>query len=355
MAIGSFGIFVLMRRVTHLFVIVCRRSAAFLIMRCRARATMATVYRRTVLKITGFALVLLSVVPLWAAEDLIVADFEGSDYGSWKTTGEAFGPGPAHGALPGQMEVGGFIGKGLVNSFYGGDTSIGTLTSPEFKIERPYIKFLIGGGKDPENTCMNLLVDGKRVRNATGPNDRPGGTEALSAASWEVGEFVGKLAVIQIVDHATGGWGHINVDEIVQSDQQPPQLLTNVRREFRIQNHYLNIPIKNGATKRRVTTLVDGQVEVRNEIELADADPDWWAVMDVSPWRGKTVTLEVDKLLEDSAGLKAVQQGDTVLGATNLYREPLRGQVHFSARRGWNNDPNGLVFYKGEYHPFFSA
>src|SRR3974390_3527612 len=84
--------------------------------------------------------------------DLLINDFEGPDYGSWKTTGEAFGPGPAHGALPGQMEVGGFVGKGLVNSFYGGDASTGTLTSPEFKIERPYIKFLIGGGKDPGKT-----------------------------------------------------------------------------------------------------------------------------------------------------------------------------------------------------------
>lgn len=68
---------------------------------------------------------------------------------------------------------------------------------------------------------------------------------------------------------------------------------------------------------------------------------------------GKTVSLEVDKLLEDSAGLKAVQQGDTVVGTTNLYSEPLRGQFHFSPRRGWNNDPNGLVFYRGEYHLFF--
>jgi sucrose-6-phosphate hydrolase SacC (GH32 family) len=308
---------------------------------------------RTGLKLGGVTLVLLTAMPLRAAEDIIIAEFEASDYGSWKTTGEAFGPGPAHGALPGQMEVGGFVGKGLVSSFYGGDASTGTLTSPEFKVERPYIKFLIGGGKDPQKTCMNLLVDGKIVRSATGPNDRPGGTEALTAASWDVREFAGRLAVIEIVDQATGGWGHINVDEIVQSDHRPPQVLANVRREFRIQNHYLNIPIKNGATKRRVTTLVDGRVEVRNEIELADSKPDWWAMMDVSAWRGKTVSLEVDQLPDDSAGLKAVQQGDTVVGATNLYSEALRGQFHFSARRGWNNDPNGLVFYKGEYHLFF--
>src|ERR1019366_3159824 len=189
--------------------------------------------------------------------DLLIQDFEGDDWGAWKFTGEAFGPGPAHGTLPNQMPVDGFLGKGLVNSYHGGDGTTGTLTSPEFKIQRKYITFLIGGGKDAEKTCMNLLVDGKAVRNATGPNDKPGGSETLVAEFWDVSEFIGKAAVIQIVDQATGGWGHINVDQIVQTDRKPPQALANARQEFKIKKRYLNVPIKNGAPKRVVTTLVE--------------------------------------------------------------------------------------------------
>ena len=126
-----------------------------------------------------------------AADDLPIADFEGDTYGAWEATGEAFGPGPARGTLPGQMPVSGFQGSGLVNTFFRGDGTIGTLTSPPFRIERRYIRFLLGGGHDPERLLVDLLVEGNRVRTATGPNRQPGGSEALDTAVWDVGDLAG--------------------------------------------------------------------------------------------------------------------------------------------------------------------
>ncbi len=299
------------------------------------------------------ALALTTAAAGRAADDLLIADFEGPDYGAWKATGEAFGSGPARGALAGQMQVEGFLGKGLVNTFRGGDDTTGTLSSPPFKIERRHIAFLIGGGKNEQKLALQLLVDGRVVRSATGPNDRNGGSEALVPDAWDVADLAGQTASIRIVDEAKGGWGHLNVDHLRQTDTRPKGLQKNVERSIPVGSRYLHLPIRNGAPKRVVTLLVDGKTVVRNDIELADGAPDWWAPMDVSAWKGQTVTLRVDQLPPDSAALSAIDQSDALKDDASLYREPLRGQFHFSPKRGWNNDPNGMVFYNGEYHLFF--
>ncbi|HEY5909200.1 MAG TPA: GH32 C-terminal domain-containing protein [Verrucomicrobiae bacterium] len=290
---------------------------------------------------------------LGAEPDQLIADFERANYGDWKVSGTAFGPGPAEGTLPSQMPVTGFLGRRLVNSYFGGDNSTGKLTSPEFAIIRRYISFLIGGGGWEGKTCMNLVLDGKVVCTATGPNTSPGGSEELAPAAWDVSGWMGKRARIEIVDEATGGWGHINVDQIAQTDQRPPQVLIDAKRELLASRRYLNLPVKNGAQMRRVSLLTNGRAVREFDIELADTAPDWWAFLDLAPFQGRTVTIQVNKLREDSSALQLIEQTDEIKNAANLYREALRPQFHFSSRRGWNNDPNGLVYYKGEYHLFY--
>ncbi len=232
----------------------------------------------------------------------VFQDFEAAGYGGWTATGTAFGSGPARGTLPGQQDVSGFSGSGLVNSFAGGDGAQGTLTSPTFRISKDYVNFLIGGGahahdpaagdgtsppgdvlgdfetadyggwtptgdfagtsphiggdggigarvvdtffgraQDSDNnqgtivspdftisrdylnfliaggstpdTAVHLVVDGATVRSASGQDS---GT--LNWVAWNVGDLRGKRAHLEIVDHSTGGWGHVLADQFMLAD-----------------------------------------------------------------------------------------------------------------------------------------
>jgi fructan beta-fructosidase len=120
--------------------------------------------------------------------------------------------------------------------------------------------------------------------------------------------------------------------------------------ELTLTQPYLHLPVKNGDERRRVKFFVDGRLEREFEIELPDGEPDFWVFMDVSDFVGKTARFEGD----DPAGaLETVIQSDDVPGANVLYKETDRPQFHFSSRRGWLNDPNGLVYHDGEYHLYY--
>lgn len=285
-----------------------------------------------------------------AASDILIEDFEKADYGAWQAEGEAFGPGPAEGTLPDQMRVYGFSGKRMVNSFYGGDGATGTLTSPPFKVERPYINFQIGGGGHGIATSVALLLDGNAVRVSSGPNTEPGGREELKWTHWEVSEFMDKEVQIQITDQQTGTWGHINADHFVQSDSP---CVSEKTRTIEVQRRYLNIPVKNGATKLCMRLLQEGDIVREFEVELAPADPDFWVFLELAPFQGKNLTLWADAVERNNKGFDTIQQADEIVGGENLYREKYRPQFHFSSKRGWINDPNGLVYYAGEYHLFY--
>ncbi|MEM1353803.1 MAG: glycoside hydrolase family 32 protein [Planctomycetota bacterium] len=282
-----------------------------------------------------------------ARTDRVVEDFESESYGQWRATGDAFGDGPATGTLRGQRPVSGFGGERLVNTFLNGDGATGTLTSPEFTLDRNYLTFLIGGGNH-DQTCLQLLVDGQVVATASGMNK-----EQLSPGHFDLSSYQGKQARLRIVDRATGGWGHVNVDDIVLSDTKPAIPFAARTATFTVDRPYLILPIKNGAQKVIVEVKVAGQAVRRYQTELA-TDPeqvDWYAYFTIEQYEGQDLTVHAARATEEAFAL--IRQSDQYPGQDLNYDEELRPQLRFSQRVGWINDPNGMVYHDGEWHLFF--
>lgn len=151
--------------------------------------------------------------------------FEGDGFGDWQTTGKAFGLSPIHGKLDGMDKpFSNFSNNAFAASVHGGNGAVGTLVSPEFQIKTGYIVFAIAGGNHPGKAAVQLLVDGKVVKEATGANNM-----AFSMVVWNVDSLKGKKAVIRAIDEATGEWGFIAIDHVMLTDYSNPKLPSSTK------------------------------------------------------------------------------------------------------------------------------
>lgn len=190
----------------------------------------ANFYHVVVLFLTAFLASTIVVDSTFSKEpskpSIMIGDFEGKDYGDWTVEGDAFGTAPVWGyKLGGMGPVFGYRGEKLVNTLVpNGDAATGTLTSPEFTIERDYIVFRIGGGAFPGETGVSLIVDGKTIKTETGLfNQSRVGHEGLEPRVWNVKDFLGRKAKIVVFDKKAGGdWGHIKADYFYQTDESIP-------------------------------------------------------------------------------------------------------------------------------------
>ena len=112
----------------------------------------------------------------------------------------------------------------------------------------------------------------------------------------------------------------------------------------------MNFPVKEGTEESLMHFIIDGKIVREFIVSLAIGDPDFWVFLDVSEFKGKKATLQIKK---ENEAFDKIYQADSYPGEENIYKERLRPQFHFSTRRGWNNDANGLVYHDGEYHLFY--
>ena len=119
------------------------------------------------------------------------------------------------------------------------------------------------------------------------------------------------------------------------------------KMKITVRSKYLVFPVNTLGTHKRVSFCEDGVEVYRLNMMLDAIAPNFNAYIDVSRFMGKTLTFDIEPFVD--VNIRETDEMDI----PNLYGEPLRPQVHFTAKNGWINDPNGLVYKDGEYHMFY--
>ncbi|MGZ5517375.1 MAG: PVC-type heme-binding CxxCH protein [Limisphaerales bacterium] len=148
-------------------------------------------------------------------------DFETGTLKDWVSEGDAFHNQPVHGdtvqARRSDMHSS-HQGNFWIGTYEnGGDAPLGDLTSIAFKASHPYASFLVAGGSSPE-TCVELVDEstGKTFFKTSGYDH-----EQLRPVVVDLKNELGKNIFIRVIDHASGGWGHINFDDFEFYDERP--------------------------------------------------------------------------------------------------------------------------------------
>lgn len=131
---------------------------------------------------------------------------------------------------------------------------------------------------------------------------------------------------------------------------QPKQL----SKEFKATHQYLLFPVNEKAPKQDLIFKA-ADFETYFDIRLATHrdSVDFWVFMDIERFKGGKVSLLGKKSAELKNAFKLIFTDDEIKTEVPIYSEKKRQQLHFSSKRGWNNDPNGLVYYDGEYHLYY--
>jgi len=306
-----------------------------------------------------------------AAEPFPNANFQDGKFTNWKAVGDAF-----------VAPVEKFDGKkqrGLtlpVSVKFAANTCVegkrerarGTLTSEPFVLKGKFLTFEFAAQRlqRPGTLAVNLLVDGKIVRQAFPPAGAKRDAKLLfHKCAFDLKNLQGKKAQLQILDRQelTGGWIAVcnfqtaekpNTERVIGPDN-PNVERVKISRKINCNKRYLNIPAMGQHSDDVVKLIVDGRVVQEMNIAVArkGEKPEFWQFIDLNLWKGKDATVEFDGWSSLADPLAQATLNDEILGFDNDLTKGARPQLSFSVLQGWNNDVNGTVYYDGEYHLFY--
>lgn len=161
------------------------------------------------------------VRPRGASGGFLNLNFEDGTLGDWTAEGDAFEGQPVQGdtvsARRGDM-TSDHVGEYWIGGYeLHEDGRTGSLTSAPFALEHPYVSFLVAGGASADTRVDILSVQsGRRLASVAGRNH-----EALRPVVVDLSGHVGERVRVRLVDDATGGWGHLNFDDLRLYAERP--------------------------------------------------------------------------------------------------------------------------------------
>ena len=117
--------------------------------------------------------------------------------------------------------------------------------------------------------------------------------------------------------------------------------------EITVSKRFLRVPVKFDGTSHKFTFSENGTPVYKFDAVYTEENADAVYYADLRDYLGKTMTVTVEP---ECAFTPVFEDAMTPLTAEETV---LRPQLHFTAERGWINDPNGLCFYGGQYHLFY--
>ena len=213
----------------------------------------------------------------------------------------------------------------------------------DWKGEDIWLKF--GGVND----AFKLFINGERVSSFGNADISVAGKISITKITKNLKYGENNQITVQVNDWGNSG-GLWRLPVVITTEGK----IGNITRKFTFEKKYLNFPVKNNASSRLIHVLIDDKIVREFSINLAPDEPDFWVYLELDDFKGHDGIVLISEIVsKNKEGIDAIYQGNTFPGEDELYKEKLRPQFHFSSKRGWINDPNGMMYYAGEYHLFY--
>ncbi|MCF0235771.1 MAG: GH32 C-terminal domain-containing protein [Bacteroidaceae bacterium] len=118
------------------------------------------------------------------------------------------------------------------------------------------------------------------------------------------------------------------------------------------EGRYLWLPIEEAAPEGKVQVIVDGRLQIENNVRVARDKVDYYMPLDLQPYqKGGALRVVVQNVPTQSLGFAHIAQNADPDHA--LLQEYYRPRYHHTPKRGWMNDPNGMFHKDGVWHLYY--